>query len=817
MAQSLSQSGVGNIGVQASGENITVTVIQGREWALTRYEGRRESNRDLSKLETVDLLEAYTESIPVIARDAFADEFCSWLEDEAANISVRVLVGRAGRGKTRFALKLCDQAVERGWDAAFLATPSTDQGGNRQSAANWTWSKPTLLVLDYAASRSEFLKNWIGELALKADQGPSQEGGPSPLRILLVERQANLDLGWMHDVFGGGDGGARAKRRLLDTEEPIELPAITDVDERRAILAAMLKRLGSSDEVPTPGNDLGFDDKLAHVSWGGEPLFLMMAAVLAKESSLSTVLELPRDQIALEIGERELTRIESIVARENISPEFARHLTATVTLYGGLDETAALAVIEQEKTALGFTNEGSAATIFSAFYDALPGPDLEVRVLEPITPDAVGEAVMVAVWKPPFVQRGIETVLRAIEVDHALITAIVIRTCQDFAIHGYEHPLQWLQALGEAASADLSMLLELSDELPQYTLTMRVIAVWVSEELVDRLSELETDQTSEQYQNFLGAALNNLANRLSDVGRREEALKACEEAVEFYRTLVARNPDAFIPKLAMSLGNLANRLSEVGRREEALEAGQEAVEFYRTLVTRNPDAFTPDLAMSLGNLASRLSDVGRREAALEAGQEAVEFHRALVARNPNAFTPNLATNLSNLASQLSDVGRFEEALEAGQEAVEFYRTLVARNPDAFTPNLAMSLSNLASLLSRVGRDEEALEASQEAVEFYRTLVARNPDAFTSRLSITLGALHRVYEGLNQPQDSLAAIREAVETLSPLFLALPDAHWKFMYMMVRDYINACERVEEEPDGVLLGPITDKLKPYLDNGS
>ena len=56
----------------------------------------------------------------------------------------------------------------------------------------------------------------------------------------------------------------------------------------------------------------------------------------------------------------------------------------------------------------------------------------------------------------------------------------------------------------------------------------------------------------------------------------------------------------------MSFGTLANRLSDLGRREEALERAEEASDLYRELAAARPDAFRPDLAMSLNNLASRL-------------------------------------------------------------------------------------------------------------------------------------------------------------------------------------------------------------------
>jgi tetratricopeptide (TPR) repeat protein len=98
-------------------------------------------------------------------------------------------------------------------------------------------------------------------------------------------------------------------------------------------------------------------------------------------------------------------------------------------------------------------------------------------------------------------------------------------------------------------------------------------------------------------------SLNNLGADLSEMGRREEALQATQEAVDLYRRLAAQHPDAFLPNLAASLNNLGNRLSELGRREEALQATQEAVDLYRRLAAQHPDAFLPYLAMSLNTWA----------------------------------------------------------------------------------------------------------------------------------------------------------------------------------------------------------------------
>ncbi|QTR01275.1 tetratricopeptide repeat protein, partial [Saccharothrix algeriensis] len=95
------------------------------------------------------------------------------------------------------------------------------------------------------------------------------------------------------------------------------------------------------------------------------------------------------------------------------------------------------------------------------------------------------------------------------------------------------------------------------------------------------------------------------------MGLREQALEPAQRAVGIFSELAETNPDTHLPNLAMSLNNLANRLAEVGRREQALEPAQRAVGIYSELAETNPDAYLPDFAMSLNNLAVNLAEVGR--------------------------------------------------------------------------------------------------------------------------------------------------------------------------------------------------------------
>ena len=125
----------------------------------------------------------------------------------------------------------------------------------------------------------------------------------------------------------------------------------------------------------------------------------------------------------------------------------------------------------------------------------------------------------------------------------------------------------------------------------------------------------------------LATAAWHLELRLSELGRRAEALTFCQQAVALKRDLVRADEATHIRDLAGFLSNLGIRLSDLGRREEALAATTEAVEVYRRLAAANPAAFESDLAMSLNNLGIRLSELGRREEALTATTQAVRIYQ----------------------------------------------------------------------------------------------------------------------------------------------------------------------------------------------
>ena len=131
------------------------------------------------------------------------------------------------------------------------------------------------------------------------------------------------------------------------------------------------------------------------------------------------------------------------------------------------------------------------------------------------------------------------------------------------------------------SNPEIELAAKVHPDVPTQTVALREFAAVIERILLDAAR----DDTAR------AGSLNNLANRLSALGRREEALAAAEEAVRLYRTLAQARPDAFMPDLAMSLNNLANMLSDLGRPEEALAAAEETIAKLRSYFTDRPRAF----------------------------------------------------------------------------------------------------------------------------------------------------------------------------------------------------------------------------------
>ena len=792
----------------------------GRPW-LTLIPVRRRLKHDPVTSE-IQLLDAYRRAIEeLVGREQDLADLWAWLHEDERPIAVRVVTGRAGAGKTRLAIEVLLRLEEERpvqWWAGFLTSEELSRFVAAQNLSAWTWGRPTLAVMDYAATAGQALERCLRELAEKAAHPPD-----APLRLLLLEREASAEEGWFRALLDRSFTTGDRVRAFFDSAEPIRpLQKLQGAGQRRRVFQAMLEAAGKHlgldpPPLPPPEADPIVDRQLEARDWE-DPLYLMMAALMASHyEDVVKALSLSRTDLARDLAAREIDRIERFAADGGKSAKrLLRLLAAYATLGGGMTEVQAVQAAKQEAQVRGLAPRDGCGALVMQLHEALPAPD---RSLAPIQPDIIAEALVLDVLKQEPSELRADTVLRAAGLLGAAVPKLVILTTQDYCRGDELEPLEWLEKLIQAGVADdPGLLAAIDDALPHahQTLVLREKAVEVSQHLLERVWRLAGELPDDRFRSQRARLLGNLGVRFSALGRLEEALGATEEALRLYRQLAEARPDAFLPDLTISLSNLGNRLSALGRLEEALAATEEAVRLDRQLTKARPDAFLSYLASSLSNLASDLSALGRREEALGASEEAVRIRRQLAEARPDAFLPDLATSLNNLGVRFSALGRLEEALAATEEAVRIRRRLAGARPEAFLPDLATSLNNLGLSLRALGRREEALVATQEAVRLCRQLAEARPEAFLPDLARSLGARGAALRAMERHAPAARSFREGIKALLAPFENLPGTFAQLMDSLFRDYLNAVKCAEESADEKLVARVSAVFEQLRHSG-
>ncbi|WP_240496236.1 tetratricopeptide repeat protein, partial [Streptomyces torulosus] len=645
---------------------------------------------------------------------------------EQSVVQARLLTGAGGAGKTRLAAELATRMTGQGWTAIRL---TTDTGVRLDSLSGVC--RPLLVIVDYAETRIPQLHALLE--AVDHDQATS------PVRLLALARAAG---DWWTRATEHPHGQALATATVTPVLALHHTPQERATAYRQALgdFSTLLRRFFPATDwaalLPSL-TDAAALPALASAEFD-TPLSLQMAALLAlldatgipQPSGPAAVLEgrllgherkywdetadTPGRGLS---GERSGTETRALaVALACLVPATNReHARALLAQLPGLTDESAAAVCGALATWLADLYPTQAGSVWGSLQpdriaeyhlgtQADREPELFTRILTtlPATPAAQALTVLARTAQHPHHHAVISSILcNAVTTAPTVLGPAALTTATRTP-----HPAPLIAALAQLTrtTQDIALLHHLSDHLPDSSLVLSEWAAGLSTALVKHHDRHDPDLPK------LATSLNNQANRLANLGRREEALTAITRAVETYQILAEQRPDAFLPDLAMSLNNHSGHLAGLGRREEALAAVTRAVEIRKALAEQRPDAFLPDLASSLNNRSVHLAGLGRREEALAAVTRAVETYQILAEQRPDAFLPDLAGSLNNQSNRLADLGRREEALTAATRAVETYQILAEQRPDAFLPDLASSLNNRSVHLAGLGRREEALAA-----------------------------------------------------------------------------------------------------------
>ncbi len=688
------------------------------------------------------LLRAEAEAVTFHGREQELDQLLEWCHQGHNDLSLRVLIGPGGQGKTRLARHLCDTLRHQKWIAGHLRTDLPDDSVSPDLSVLDT-AYPLLLVVDYAETRPRLLRHLLERLRTKRYR----------TRLLLLARS---DGEWRTDTLSAT---ARA-RELLRTAPVIELapliprsaPSQTRARAftRAAVdIARLLERVAavpghSEADWPTLAAALRPPEDLSEPRYDSV-LTLQMTALTA----LLQLGPAPTSSIPGEPAEATLLSHEQRYWEETAqTPAFRLGDLRTITLRRAVAIAALCGATDQDEAeatarkvpGLPPNKALDIAEWIRSLYP--PGPN---RYWGSLQPDRLAEYHASDV----VAQSGALLISLMEGSSPAQQTQIIIVLARAAVAHynagragDSNRVLQALSAALDSSAPHPRALSNAVVSLPRPNGVLIKLALRLCNDLARLYGRLAaTDPAA--YEPELAKAQINLGVSLSLAGRQEEGVVSSEQAVEIYRRLAEADPDAFGPALATALSMRAWCLSEAGRWEEALVPSAEAVERFRRLAEADPGAYEPDLAKALFNRCAGLNGAGRSQEALGAAIQSRKIYRHLAETDPAGYEPGLAQSLSNLGVVLGNARMAKEGAASSRRAVEIYRRLAAADPDAYEVDLGIALCNLGGLLSATGRQEEATLISGQAVEIFRTLAAVNPSTHQSNLLKALRVLEWV--------------------------------------------------------------------------
>ncbi|MFD1541980.1 hypothetical protein [Nonomuraea guangzhouensis] len=180
--------------------------------------------------------------VPFLGRDEERAALRTWADDPSP-LSIAVLTGAGGTGKTRLAGELCTELTEAGWDAGFLPDP--------HRATGLDVLRPTLLALDHPEPSAAAIGELVRHLSGRQDR--------PRVRILLLTRESTDGEWWRGPLPEGLNTiTVQLGRRPLTAAE------------RVAHAAAAMRAFAPPRAVLPDVGDPGYDD----------PLRLQLAALM---------------------------------------------------------------------------------------------------------------------------------------------------------------------------------------------------------------------------------------------------------------------------------------------------------------------------------------------------------------------------------------------------------------------------------------------------------------------------------------------------------------------------------------------------------
>ncbi|MGN9836996.1 hypothetical protein ACTMTI_02615 [Nonomuraea sp. H19] len=712
--------------------------------------------------------------VPFLGRDEELALLRAWAAEPGA-LSIAVVTGRSGTGKTRLAGELCEEVARAGWDAGFLTLDSVCGPLSGRRPVPPDALRPALLVVDHPEP------SWplVGELVRRL----AKHGRNPPVRLLLLVREPGAAEWWRRlDTAAGG-----WLRRLNTTTVQLNARPLTLRERTEHALAAMKAFAPSRAALPTPPS---LDDPEY-----GLPLHVHLAALMRLcEDDTGAGGELVSRFLAREHGQWARAwpagheRVDEVTARQAVAvlmltAPTPAELPVLMTAVPGL-RAADDGGIHGE--VLGVT--GWLGRIFSG--GERLGPDILAERLLAGT-ERLDELVLAV---HDHEGRTAQHLVRMLDLLHRSANAAPVRAALRTLLTGRIGRLVAQAAaapasrLGDALNAALGLFAD-DQEL---VAAVAALPVRRDSRLGLRALDVTLGELAVRHLRAGGApiplagALSVLSGRLAAVGRVGEAVVAAAEAVEIFG---AAPPYEEAAGQAEALYNLGACLLLAGEPGSALKPAQEAAARFRILA-EDDWRYAGQAARAHYNLACALLGTGP-------ANEAVEAFRA--AGGDRDFAANLAGVLSVLPGTATaaepvmpdPLAPFEEPSGAAPSEQDPYLATSLAMPElaaclavaaatavkGIAPtnrDLAHQLRLLAAWLHDHGRTADALAPANEAAVRLRDLAAEEP-GLRFMLAEATGLLARLHGALDDFDAGARAAAEAVRNLRALVALDPGEY------------------------------------------
>ncbi|MEO3790607.1 tetratricopeptide repeat protein [Nonomuraea sp. B10E15] len=582
------------------------------------------------------LLQARHAVVPFLGREEELARLRAWAA-EPAPLSIAVLTGRAGTGKSRLAGELCAELAGSGWDAGLLPLdalcdldPEPDAAagcaavGGRAGAA-LDAVRPTLLVVEHPEPSVPLVGELIRRLA--------KHGRNPRVRLLLVAREPG-EPGWWRRLDTAAGGWLR---RLNTTTIQLNTRPLTLPERTEHARAAMKAFAPSRAALPAPPH---LDDPEY-----GLPLHVHLAALMR----LRDEGEHARGGLLERFVARELhewaparpaghQRTDDVTARQAtaVDAATARQAVAVVTLTAPTpaELPGLLAAVPglRDAASSGPGLDGPVHDVVAWLRRILPGGERLVPRLVPLGPDLVAEQLLSGT-------EDLESLVLAVHDLDGRTTRHLVRMLDVLRVSaGGERVRSALRTLVTARAGNLveeavtrpgTRLGDLVDAVlglfPAEPEAMAALPVRAGRDRLGlraldvTLGELAVHRHRARGERFaLAEALSTVSGRLAAAGRVGEAVAAAAEAVEIH---AAAPPYEEVAGRAEALFDLGACLLLAGEAGGALKPAQEAAARFRKLAGDDP-RYADAAARAHHNLACALLETGRLGEAVRAYEAA---------------------------------------------------------------------------------------------------------------------------------------------------------------------------------------------------